>query len=91
MNSSVFSIEDILHSEILDEFDSFDKAIAKLKEISELPWDNVIVRPPCTSWLKCERNYVINEWDDSKILKKLLKSTPILKVSAKGAKWQLSI
>jgi hypothetical protein len=83
----VFSIEDEIHAEHLGEFASFDEAVAEPRRLANIPWDRAPNVAPCTSWKTCGREYVVIESDDSHPPGKVLRRTPVLEVSASGAKW----
>jgi hypothetical protein len=78
----MFVIEDERHAETHGEFASFDEAIAELKRIATIPWDEAPNRTPCSSWRTCGREYVVVEYDDSCKPWEELQRTPVLNVSA---------
>lgn len=86
---SKFVIEDEFHAEPQGEFESFDEAFSELVTRSRISWDQDPNRCPCTNWKNCGREYQILEYDISaKPYWTLLKSTPVLDISAKGVFWQ---
>ncbi|MDY7395103.1 hypothetical protein UMM65_07605 [Aureibaculum sp. 2210JD6-5] len=84
----MFQIEDESHAELqMGKFNSYKDAINELKRRAEIPWSEKPNRCPCTSWETCGRNYVIIEYDDSRIPWKELNRYSVLEISAKGIKW----
>jgi hypothetical protein len=72
-----------LHSDDFGEFTSREAALAELRRLAEIPWDQDPNRPPCGSEL-CGRIYEIIEQDDSG---RELVRTRVLDVDASGIKW----
>jgi hypothetical protein len=84
----MFIIEDEIHSELMGEFESFEKALLELKRISKTPWDQEPNRAPCTSWKTCGRSYEIIEFDNSKIPWKEIRRSYILEIKQNKIKWE---
>ena len=83
----MFVIEDEIHCDWHGQFSNYDDALAELRRRAVLPWNEPPNVAPCTSWQTCERDYVIIEFDDSVSPWKEVQRSPVLNVSAKGAKW----
>jgi hypothetical protein len=83
----MFVIEDERHAEPQGQFASFAQAIAKLKQLASVPWDESPNRAPCTNWRKCGRTYEIIEYDDSYRPWKELRRAAALEISGAGVKW----
>src|ERR1051325_2374464 len=84
---TMFVIEDEIHCDYHGEFARFDEALAELKRRAEIPWDQDPNVAPCTSWKTCGRQYVVVEFDDSKLPSKVIRRVPVLEVGASGVKW----
>ena len=84
---NIFVIEDEAHSEWCGEFSTFEEALNELKTRSKLPWDTKPNQCPCTNWQNCGRNYEIIEFNKSVDPWEEINRTPMLEISAKGAKW----
>ena len=83
-----FQIEDEMHAEPQGDFDTFEEAVTELTRRAKINWDKEPNRCPCTSWKTCGRDYQILEYDCStKPYWTLLKTTPVLSISAKGVIW----
>lgn len=80
-------IEDSIHCERIAQCDSFEEAIERLQQLSQLPWDQEPNRAPCTSWRKCGREYQVIEYDDSASPWKVVREADVLKVSASNIEW----
>lgn len=84
-----FQIEDEMHAEPQGDYDTFEEAVMELIRRAKIAWDEEPNRCPCTSWKTCERDYQILEYDCStKPYWTLLKTTPVLSISAKGVVWE---
>lgn len=84
----MFVIEDEQHAEPQDgRFDSLADAVAELKRIASIPWDQPPNIAPCTSWRTCGRSYEVIEYDDSVRPWKELRRIPYLKISATKLQW----
>ncbi len=86
--SRLFVIEDELHAEQSGKFSSFDDAVRELRRRADMPWNEPPNQCPCTNWQTCARHYEVVEYDESSVPWQLLKSTPVLRVSADGAQWE---
>jgi hypothetical protein len=82
-----FVIEDEVHAEWQGQFASFDEALAELRRRATIPWDQEPNAAPCTSSTRCEREFVIVEFDDSCLPWKELKRLPVVNISASAVKW----
>jgi hypothetical protein len=51
----MFIIEDAIHADWHGQFADFAAAIAELKRLSAIPWDEPPNCAPCTSWPTCGR------------------------------------
>lgn len=77
----MFIIQDEIHSEPQGgKYNTFEEAVAELQRRASLPWDEPPNRPPCISWLTCERRYTIIDLSTSR-------RTPFLNLSADEANW----
>jgi hypothetical protein len=85
----MFVIEDEFHCEHIGEYPTRAEAVAELRRLAGLPWDDAPNQAPCMSWRTCGRNYELVEYDDSATPKSVHRS-PALNVSAQGAEWLLS-
>jgi hypothetical protein len=63
----MFLIEDEIHAEPQGQFASFDEAMVELTRRAEVPWDQPPNVAPCLSWKTCGREYVVIEYDDSRV------------------------
>ncbi|HEV2473890.1 MAG TPA: hypothetical protein VGS41_14540 [Chthonomonadales bacterium] len=81
-------IEDEIHAEQDGPFDTFEDAVAELRRRAVIAWDMFPNQAPCTAWRTCGRDYHLLEFDDSEAPWKLLRSVPVLSVSAKGVEWK---
>ena len=70
---SVFIIEDDFHAEPHGEYPTLADAVAELKRLSLIPWNEPPNQAPCTNWQTCGRTYAIIEYDTS--------STPWLEIN----------
>lgn len=80
-------IEGSIHCERIDECESFEAAIARLRELAYLPWDHEPNRASCMSWRTCGREYQIIEYDDSATPWTVVREADVLKVSASAVEW----
>lgn len=83
----MFTIEDCLHCESDMNFETFEEAIAELTRRAAVPWDQPPNVAPCASWKTCGRDYQVLEYDVSHTPWKLVRSVPVLSISAKGVEW----
>lgn len=84
----MFIIEDSSHAEPLNiEFKSYESAFIKLKELSNIPWNQKPNKCPCSNWENCERSYEIIEYDNSSIPWKEINRTSILNISKGNVSW----
>jgi hypothetical protein len=86
----MFLIEDELHCEHVGHYTRLDEAVAELRRLAELPWDEAPNQAPCMSWRTCERRYVLTEYEDRGGDWTVLSRTPALNVSAEGKTWLLA-
>ena len=80
-------IEDSIHCERIEEYESFDEAVVHLEQLANLPWDQEPNRAPCTGWRKCGREYQVIEYDDSSNPWRVVREADVLKVSASNVEW----
>lgn len=82
-----FAIVDDAHCEVQGPpYPTREAAMAELQRRASIPWNEAPNRAPCTSWAKCGRQYVIEEYDDTEDqISRLL----VLQVSAKGVEWRV--
>ncbi len=83
----MFVIEDEIHAEPQGKYASFDEAIAELRRRSQIPWDHPPNAAPCRGWTSCGREYVIIEYDDSRLDWEELRRVDVLRVSSSGVRW----
>jgi hypothetical protein len=80
-------IEDSIHAEQNGQFACLAEAVAELQRRAAIPWDKPPNVAPCVSWQTCGREYFILEFDTSQTPWKLLRSVPVLNVSAERVEW----
>ena len=85
----MFIIEDERHAEWVGEYGTRKEAVAELRRLSEVPWDQAPNQPPCTSWETCGRFYELVEFDATSTPWSELERQPALNVSKAGAEWLL--
>jgi hypothetical protein len=85
---ALFVIEDEAHAEKSSEHPTLSEAMARLKELADIPWDQEPNAPPCTNWRTCERRYEVVEYETSGHPWKELCRTPVLKINAEGVVWE---
>ncbi|HEY3813302.1 MAG TPA: hypothetical protein VGL66_08740 [Caulobacteraceae bacterium] len=85
----MFVIEDEFHCELIGEYSTRGEAVAELRRLTDLRWDEEPNQAPCTSWRTCHRDYELIEYDDSTTPWRTVHRSPALKVSAQGAEWLL--
>ena len=84
----MFLIEDERHAEPQGgNFQTFDAAMAELRRLAAIPWDQPPNVAPCQGWRTCGRSYEIVEYDESSQSWRELRRIPALRVSAKGIEW----
>jgi hypothetical protein len=83
----MFLIEDEIHADHHGQFGSFELAVAELRRRAAIPWDQAPNVAPCVSWKTCERDYVVIEYDDSRLPWKELQRVAVLNISASGVTW----
>lgn len=84
----MFVVEDERHAEQIDEFHSREDAIAELRRLAGMPWDQEPNVAPCTGWVTCGRSYEIVEYDTSRKPWRELSRTLTLEISALGVRWR---
>ncbi|MBZ6381079.1 hypothetical protein [Sphingomonas sanguinis] len=80
----MFVIDDEWHAEPIGEYASRTEAMAELRRMAALPWDEHPNKCPCRSWRSCGRRYRLIEYDCDW---RRLNNQAILDVSAKGTVW----
>lgn len=83
----MFVIEDERHAESLGQFTSLDQALAELRQLASIPWDEHPNLAPCTNWHNCGRTYEVVEYDESQSPWKELRRISALEISAAGVQW----
>jgi hypothetical protein len=83
----MFVIDDELHAEPVAEFNVEADAVAELKRLAGLPWNEAPNVCPCMSWQTCGRRYHLIEYDTSWIPWRQISNVPMLEVSAKETRW----
>jgi hypothetical protein len=83
----MFAIEDEIHVEQLGEFPTLPEAIAELRRLAGLPWNQPPNVAPCMSWQTCGRAYQLVEYDVSTMPWRNLRRIPALNISQSGVKW----
>lgn len=61
----MFAIEDEMHDERCGEFSTRERAMAELRRLALLPWDQEPSQCPCIDWRTCGRRYELVEYDTS--------------------------
>jgi hypothetical protein len=86
----MFQIEDELHAEPQrGTFETFGLALAEIRRLAAIPWDQAPNVAPCENWSTCGRSYEIVEYDNSAEPWSELRRIPVLRLSAKGLNWLL--
>ena len=86
----MFIIEDEAHGEIQPgQFATFADAVAELRRLAAVPWNEAPNAAPCQSWRTCGRNYELVEYDGATTPWTELQRIPALNISAAGTKWLL--
>jgi hypothetical protein len=83
----MFVIYDELHAEHVAEFATREAALAELRRLASLSWDQAPNMAPCTSWQTCGRQYELVEFDDTSTPWRTLSHIPALDVSRAEVKW----
>ncbi|WP_456620173.1 MULTISPECIES: hypothetical protein [unclassified Bradyrhizobium] len=83
----MFVIEDELHAEPQGQFQTRQQAVAELRRLAAIPWDEEPNCAPCTNWRNCGRRYELIEYDDSVRPWAELSRTLLLEISAAGVQW----
>jgi len=81
------TIEDNIHCDMHGEYETFEDAIAELRIRATIPWDQRPNLAPCTSWKTCGREYSVIEYNTSQMPWQLLRTVPVLNVSANAVEW----
>lgn len=85
----MFVIEDEAHSEGVGRFATHSAAVAELRRLASLTWDEEPNLPPCMSWKTCGRRYELIEYDTRSTPWLELSRTPALNISATSKEWLL--
>lgn len=80
----MFVIKDEWHTEPIGEYASRDEAVAELRRLAALPWNDAPNKCPCRSWRGCGRRYHLIEYDSDW---RSLGDEALLDVSAKETVW----
>ncbi|CAN5612440.1 hypothetical protein BH10PSE14_BH10PSE14_08680 [soil metagenome] len=83
----MFVIYDELHAEHVGEFATREEALAELRRLASVPWDQAPNVAPCMSWRTCGRQYELVEYDDTGTPWRTLSQEPALEVSQTEVKW----
>lgn len=83
----MFVIEDEMHAEPVGNFGRRSEALAELRRLAQLKWDEAPNLCPCTSWRTCGRRYHIIEYDISSEPWSRTGDEAMLEVSARGTTW----
>jgi hypothetical protein len=82
-----FEIEDQLHAEHHSSHPTLAAAIAELRRLALIPWDQGPNLAPCTGWRNCGRQYEIVEYDTSSEPWRELQRLPALEIDSQGVRW----
>lgn len=85
----MYIIEDEIHAESVGEFLTLEAAIAELRRLYQLPWDEEPNLAPCINWHTCGRAYELVEYDASSQPWQTRSRLPALNVSAANKEWLL--
>jgi hypothetical protein len=83
----MFYLFDELHDEPFGEFASFSDAVAEVRRLASLPWDQEPNLAPCTAWRTCGREYEIREGIAFDLPGPLQRGTRVASISATGVVW----
>ena len=83
----MFVIEDELHHEQVGELQTWEGAVAELRRLAEIPWDQEPNRAPCTGWKACGRHYEIVEYDITQTPRSEICRIHALEISANAVTW----
>ena len=72
-------------------FEDVAQALAELRRLATLPWDEPPNQAPCTNWRDCGRMYELIEYDEADHPRRELRRTLVLEVSAAGPQWKADI
>jgi hypothetical protein len=86
---AMFVIEDEAHGEPVGEFGRRAEAIAELRRLAAIPWNEAPNVCPCSSWRTCARYYHLVEYDTRSTPWQQISNVPALKVSATATSWLL--
>ena len=86
--STLFVIEDETHAEQCSKHATVEEAVAKLRQLAALPWNEQPNVALCMSWRTCGRRYELVEYETSTQPWTELCRTPALEINAKGTSWQ---
>lgn len=68
-------------------FATREEALAELRRLASIPWDQAPNLAPCTNWRNCGRHYELAEYDTSTEPSTEIRTDLVLEISAAGAKW----
>ena len=83
----MFVIEDQRHAETVGQFSTHEEAVAELRRLSEVAWDEAPNTAPCGGWRTCGRDYEIIQYDVTRTPWRELSRAEALEVSAAGIRW----
>jgi hypothetical protein len=85
----MFIIEDERHGEWMGDYGTRDEAIAKLRYLSKVPWNEAPNIAPCASWESWGRRYELVEIDLAAVPSRELHRQAVLNVSSGCVEWLL--
>lgn len=85
----MFVIEDDIHCEQKGAFETRAEAVAELRRLAAIPWDQEPNVAPCTGWRDCGREYRLIEYDAATTCWREVASVGALNISAAGTSWLL--
>ncbi len=80
----MFVIQDEWHGEPGTEYATKADAMAELRRLAMLPWDEAPNRCPCKSWRSCGRRYHLIEYD---VDWRRRSDAALLEISARETVW----
>ena len=83
----MYVIEDERHSEHVGQFSTLELALAELRRLAAIPWDQAPNQAPCTGWATCGRAYEVIEYDSTSESSRALRRIPALTISSRGVVW----
>jgi hypothetical protein len=84
---NMFVVEDERHAEQIGKFSDRELAMAELRRLATVPWDQSPNVAPCTQWAQCGRSYELIEYDTADEPWRELSRKLTLDISASGIRW----